>query len=199
MNWKKMEVRLKQDLSYKRFTHSLGVRYTAACLAMHYGCDIDKAMLAGGLHDCAKHLSDEELINECKQNNIDISKTEANSPYLLHTKVGVLYAKTIYGVEDDEVLGAIRYHTTGRPEMTLLEKIIFTSDYIEPNRKWGDELAIFRRQVFQHLDRTVALVLEDMVRYHQETKQELGVDEITTQSYQYYKRYLNEGSEHGGI
>ncbi len=168
--WKEIEKKLKEDLSHKRYVHSEGVRYTAACLAMRYGCDVEKAMLAGLLHDCAKHLTEEQLEEECRRNQIPISEGESRNLHLLHAKVGAHMAKTRYGVESEEVLGAIRHHVTGRPEMSPLEEVVFVADYIEPNRKMMYGLDEARGEAFHNLERAIAIISENVIRYQEEVE-----------------------------
>lgn len=129
---------LRNELSGKltpsRYEHTISVSFTAAALAMRYGCDLDKAELAGLLHDCAKHYSNETIIKKCEKQKITLTEDEKKAPAVLHAKYGAWLAETKYQISDPEVLSAIRWHTTGRPDMTLLEEIIFTADYIEPRR-----------------------------------------------------------------
>ncbi len=117
-------------LSPKRWAHTQEVALFAAALAPMVGVSVDKALLAGLLHDCAKTALDgaeyEYLCNkvpaDCRQRPV------------LHSFVGALVAKEVYGVEDEEILGAVRYHTTGRADMTPIEKLIYLADYAEPTR-----------------------------------------------------------------
>mgnify|MGYP004567336233 FL=1 len=125
---------LKATLRPKRFRHTLGVAYTAANLAAVHNADEDKALLAGLLHDCAKFYETEEQITLCEKAGIPLTETERLNPALIHGKLGAFYAETKYQVDDEEILSAIRYHTTGHPDMTVLEKIIYLADYIEPGR-----------------------------------------------------------------
>ena len=127
--------KLKQKLNDKRYIHSIGVEYTAANLAFLYGEDVKRARIAGLLHDCAKCIPTDEKLKKAKKLGIPINSSEKANPDLLHGKLGAYYAKEKFGIKDEEILSAITYHTTGKPEMTLLEKIIFVADYIEPNRK----------------------------------------------------------------
>ena len=86
-----------------RFRHTIGVADTSACLASRYGVDMQKAYISGLLHDCAKCVPDEQKIAECEQNNIDITESEYNSPYLLHSKLGAFYADVKYGIKDNDI------------------------------------------------------------------------------------------------
>ena len=132
---------LEQELNYKRFVHTLSVAGTAASLAMCYGADLEKAEMAGLLHDCAKCIDVRKMQRLCEKAGLEVSPYERNSSSLLHSKAGSVLAAEKYGYDDPDMLNAIRYHTTGRPGMSLLEKIIFVSDYIEPGRYSAKNLA----------------------------------------------------------
>ncbi|MCD7709490.1 MAG: bis(5'-nucleosyl)-tetraphosphatase (symmetrical) YqeK, partial [Clostridiales bacterium] len=127
-----MRKMLKKDLDRERYEHTKGVMYTAASLAMAHGYSIKKAMLAGLLHDCAKCLPTEEKVRLCKSHHIPVSKIEKESPGLLHAKAGMALAREKYHIKDSEILHAIAVHTTGAPDMSKLDKIIYIADYIEP-------------------------------------------------------------------
>ena len=126
--------RLQEKLPPMRYEHSLGVAYTAMALAMRYEYDLDRAEVAGLLHDCAKYYSDGEIIKKCRKHEIPLSEAEIQAPAVLHAKYGAWMAQHRYGVSDPEILSAIRWHTTGKAEMSLLDKIIYIADYIEPRR-----------------------------------------------------------------
>lgn len=121
---------LKDNLSEKRYLHSIGTAECAKDLAKHYGQNEEKAYLAGLLHDCAKCFPDEKLrdiINE----HLDIDKSELISNKTLHAPVSAYVAEKTFGVEDEEILSSIRWHTIGKVNMTDFEKIIFIADKIE--------------------------------------------------------------------
>ncbi|MFA9466087.1 MAG: bis(5'-nucleosyl)-tetraphosphatase (symmetrical) YqeK [Velocimicrobium sp.] len=186
---------LEKELSKKRFIHTLSVSSTAACLSMKYGEDIKRARVAGLLHDCAKCLSGDELYSRCMEFGIEVSKTEEHFPYLLHAKLGAYYANTRFGVEDTDILNAIIYHTTGRPNMSLLEKIIYLSDYIEPERKEIPGLNEIRNIVFSDLDQAVYLTLENTLRYlKSQNKNKNEIDTMTINAYTYYKELIERGN-----
>ncbi len=180
---------MKDVLTEKRYAHTIGVQHTAACLAMRYGEDVEKASIAGLLHDCAKCLTDEDLLQECEKYNIEITPLERRNPYLLHGKLGAYYTKNKYGIDEDDICEAIKYHTTGRPEMTLLEKIIFIADYIEPLRKEIPGLSAIRREVFIDINKAVYMALENTLNYLKHTAhgQQKEIDEMTVRAYEYYK------------
>lgn len=180
----KIQKELSKELDSKRFEHTLGVAYTAACMAMRYGYDINKAYLAGLLHDCAKCMSHEERMNYCKKHKLEVSEFEKKNPALLHAKVGAELCRRRYDVEDEEIASAVRYHTTGRPDMTLLEKIIFIADYLEPHRNDAENLPIVRRQVFEDLDLTLRTILKDTLEYLEGSDK--VIDPMTLKTYEYY-------------
>ena len=128
--------RLAQRLSPKRMAHSLGVSMTSYELALQYGADPVKARIAGLLHDCARELSNKTLLKLAAEFGIVVTDVDKASPSLLHAAVGAYVACREYSIRDESILQAIYWHTTGKAEMTLLEKIIFIADYIEPGRQF---------------------------------------------------------------
>jgi predicted HD superfamily hydrolase involved in NAD metabolism len=179
---------LKKQLKQSRYLHSLGVEEVACDMAVIYGYDMEKAALAGILHDCAKYLSDEDLISECEKYGLPISAIERKCAFLLHAKVGAFYARVMYGIEDEEILDSITYHTTGRPEMTILEKIIFTADYIEPYRKPLPRINEIREAAYSELDRAIVMILENTLGYLRESDGE--IDTVTVDTFHYYQKLL---------
>lgn len=125
---------LKSRLSAKRFKHSEGVAETARKLARLYGEDEEKAFWAGWMHDSAKELSLSEMQKIVTDGGLHLDKDMMASRSLLHGPAGSVLAKTRYGVSDPSIGSAIYYHTTGCEHMTVMEKIIFLADYIEPSR-----------------------------------------------------------------
>ncbi len=180
----KIQKELEKELDAKRYEHTLGVAYTAACMAMRYGCDIKKAYIAGLLHDCAKCMSHNERLNYCKKNGLEVTEIERSNPSLLHAKVGADLCLKKYRVEDEEIANAVRYHTTGCPNMTLLEKIIFIADYLEPHRNDADNLPLVRKQVFEDIDLTLRTILQDTLVYLEKTGKE--IDSMTVKTHEYY-------------
>jgi putative HD superfamily hydrolase of NAD metabolism len=176
--------KLKKKLSEKRFIHSIGVEYTAACLAMTYGADVEKARIAGLLHDNAKSLSSDEKLSKAKKFGLPINSSEYANPDLLHGKLGAYYAKEKFGIDDKEICDAIIYHTTGRPGMTLMDKIIYVADYIEPNRKMLDELPAIRKEAFTDIDECIIHILKNTLEYL--WTRDIVIDELTQQTYDYY-------------
>ena len=190
---KKLTKEMEKVQDSKRFVHTLGVEFTAAALAMRYGEDVERAQVAGLLHDCAKCMGNDKLLSACEKHHIPVSDIEKRNPYLLHAKVGSYLAKKEYKVEDPGILSAILYHTTGHPDMTLLEKIIFTADYIEPGRKQAPNLTEIRRMAFEDLDEAVKKILEDTLDYLRSGDGEM--DPMTEETYLYYSKHCSKKSE----
>lgn len=141
-----------------RVPHVLGCRDTAVELAKHWGADITDAARAGILHDITKALDGPLQLTLCREHGIILDDFSAQNPKTLHALTGSVVAQRIFG-ENDAVVTAIRYHTTGRAGMSLLEKIIYVADYMEPNRDFPgvEEL---RRLAFSDLDGAMRLGLE---------------------------------------
>lgn len=177
--------KVKGHQSDKRFEHTVGVMYTAAALAMRYGADMEKALVAGLLHDCAKSFPSQAQLAYCEECGIPISEVERANPGLLHAKLGAYLAETEYDVDDQSVLDAIRFHTTGRPNMTLLEKIIYVADYMEPNRNQAPHLNQIRQLSFENLDIALREILKATLEYLKHNK--TAIDPMTEETYQYYK------------
>ncbi|MDD3149259.1 MAG: bis(5'-nucleosyl)-tetraphosphatase (symmetrical) YqeK [Candidatus Gastranaerophilales bacterium] len=115
----------------ERYLHSLGTQEMAGFLAEKFNVDVEKAKLTGLLHDCAKCLDAEELLTIIDDNNLDVTDEEKNSYKTLHAPVSAFVAQKELNIQDDEILSAIRWHTIGKKNMTLLEKIVFLADKIE--------------------------------------------------------------------
>lgn len=187
---KKIRKKMEKSMDAHRFEHTLGVTYTAACLAMRYNVDIMKAQTAGLLHDCAKCMSNEKRLSICKKHNIQMNAAEMENPLLLHAKVGSFIAMEEFNIHDEEIISAILNHTTGRPGMSPLEKIIYIADYIEPGRKQAPNLPEVRKMAFVDLDKALLMILEDTLTYLQGTNN--VVDPMTQKTYDYYKQKMEE-------
>lgn len=178
--------KVKKALDKDRWEHTKGVAYTACCLAMAHGADFEQAMLAGYLHDCAKCIPNEEKLSLCKKYKIDLTDVEKRNPYLIHAKLGAFLAKKEYGVSDPEIAHAIQVHTTGAPGMSLLDKILFVADYIEPRRDKARRLPELREMAFHDLDGTLLCILSDTIFFLSKGTRE--IDPMTQETYDYYKK-----------
>ena len=181
---------LKEKLSPLRYEHTLSVSFICTALAMCYSFNLDQAELAGLLHDCAKHYGNEEIIKKCRKQDILLTDDELKAPVVLHAKYGAWLAEHKYNITDQEVINAIRWHTTGRPDMSLLEKIVFTADFIEPRRERAPDLLHIRSLAFTDLDECVYQILKNTLEYL-ESKGKF-VDSVSNQAYAYYKQVHNE-------
>lgn len=181
--------KLQEKISPKLFRHVVGVRYTAEALAMRYGVSMEQAGTAGVLHDCAKYMTGEKMLKKCEKHGIAVSASEKKNPMLLHAKLGSYLAEHKYGIQDSEVLSAIRWHTTGKEDMSVLEQIVFLADYIEPHRKRIPGLDQVRRTAFRDLEEAVYLTLKNTVSYLEEQSAKAGkktFDPTTQAAYRYY-------------
>ncbi len=182
--------RLQKKLTPHRYRHSLGVEDTCAALAAAWNYPVRLARIAGLLHDCAKSLSDSKYFKVCEKNNIPVSAAEEKAPYLLHAKVGAVYAEKKYGVIDEDLLEAIRVHTTGKPEMGLLDKILFVADYIEPGRDKAADLENIREIAYQDLDLCCEVILKNTLDYLKKSGAE--VDKTTADTYEYFRKLMQQ-------
>lgn len=173
---------LKQNLKYKRYEHSLSVRDTAVKLAEIYNVDIKKAKIAGLVHDCAKNMNDDQLLNIALNHEIRIDEVCQESPQLIHGAVGAVLANEIMGISDEEILNAIAYHTTGRKNMSMLDKIIYIADYIEPLRNFPgvEEL---RTIAFKDIDKALLKSFDNTIKFVIDRGQLLHFDTIEARNY----------------
>lgn len=182
--WSEEQIKeyLRQNLKTKRYEHVLSVKDTAIKLAERYNEDLVKAKIAALIHDCAKNMSDEELINISEKHNLYIDEICKESPQLLHAPVGAIIAKETMEIEDDDILNAVCYHTTGRENMSILEKIIYIADYIEPLRNFPgvDEL---RELAYKDLDEALLKSFNNTIKFVIDKGQLLHLDTIKGRNY----------------
>ncbi len=162
--YEKEAEKLRDMLSEKRYTHSLRTAETAASLAARYGADPERAYLAGLLHDAAKDMCGEELIRRAEKAGIAVDKICRIRPHLLHAAVGAVVAKEQFGLTDAELLSAIANHTMGKPDMTLMEKIIFLADLSEPSREYAGVDGV-REAVKIDLDEAIIRAYDGIIAY----------------------------------
>ena len=175
-------------LKAKRIPHVLGTEQTAKALAEKYGADVEKARFAALLHDATKRLSMEEQLAMCVHYHIELDELEKKALKLLHAKTGAALARDMYGA-DDEIYNAILWHTTGKANMTLLEKVIYLADYIEPNRDF-DGVEDLRKVVWEDLDKGLEMGLAMTV----EEMEQMGnpVHHNTLQALEYLRGHTHE-------
>lgn len=151
MNFADMQSKLESRLKPSRYRHSVGVSETAVFLAERFGVDVEKARVAGLLHDCARQYKNDDLKDEADKRGISYGDIEKEMPLLLHAYIGSYLVEEEYGITDSEIKQAIYRHTVGGARMTDLDKIVYFADMIEPNRDYP-EVEELRR-----LSRTVSL------------------------------------------
>lgn len=184
---------LKKKLDPMRYEHSLSVSFTCMNLAMRYGYSLEKAELAGLMHDCGKRYTDEVILQKCMKHNIEVTADEYKALPVLHAKYGAWLAEHKYQITDPEILDAIGCHTTGRPNMTVMDKILYIADYIEPRRYKADNLTKVRRLAYEDLDGAMYAILEGTLNY---LKRKGGaVDTMTVKAYEYFKNLKGEKDE----
>ena len=163
----------------------MGVSYTCIALAMKHGCDLDKAEMAGLLHDCAKRYDDMTIIQKCEKKGISLTEGELRAPAVIHAKLGAWMAENKYGITDAEILSAIACHTTGKPEMSLLDKIVYVADYIEPRREKAPNLPEMRKLAFEDLEEALYQIMQGTLTYLEASG--VQADVMTQKAYDYYK------------
>ncbi len=174
----------------KRRLHVCGTSETAEALARHWGADPEAARRAGILHDITKALGPKEQLHICEKYAMMLTDFQRRNPKLLHAKTGALLAREVFG-EKPEVVEAICWHTTGRAEMSLLEKILYIADYMEPQRDFPG-VETLRELVWRDLDAAVFRGLEMSVSHVRENKQVLDPDSL--KAWEFY-RNLTERSQ----
>ncbi|MBE6087961.1 MAG: HD domain-containing protein [Clostridium beijerinckii] len=178
-----MNLYLKSNLLEKRYMHTLGVADTAKRLAKLNGISERKAEIAGLAHDVAKNLSIDKMREMMKENNVIISEVEEKNMNLWHSIVAPIEAKDKLGIDDDEILDAIRWHTTGKEDMSTLTKIIYIADMIEPGRNF-DGVDEIRRATFENLDKGVYFGLTSSIKIL--LARNLLIDENTIKARNYF-------------
>ncbi len=181
---------IRPQMRCERYEHTLGVMYTASALAFRYEYDPTKAMLAGVLHDCAKIYTCKDYVAECTRYGIEATAQEMALPHLLHAPLGAYYAEHKYGVTDPDILHAIRVHTLAGKDLSILDKIVYVADYIEPSRKECPALSRIRMLAFTDIDKAVYAKLDNVVNYLKRSGYE--VTDTTLELLDYYKK-ISEG------
>ena len=154
MNNEQYKEILQKRLSEKRYIHSLNVADSSKELALIYGCDPEKAYTVGLIHDCCKDEPAGLQLSYILENKVELSEYELDVPKLYHAISGSVFAKNEFGVEDEDMLNAIRYHTTGRKGMSLLEKVVFIADFISAEREYNG-VDIMREKAKRSLDEAI--------------------------------------------
>ncbi len=164
-NFKELKEIVKSKMSLKRFTHTLGVVEMSEKLAKTYNADIEKCKVAALLHDICKEMDMEYIKNICKNNFMnELSEEDLENNEILHGFAGAYYVKNELGINDKEILSAIKYHTVGAENMTSVEKIVYIADAIEYGRNYPSVVKI-REETFKNLDRGILMEIEHKEKY----------------------------------
>lgn len=186
-NYEKYVEIIREKLDDFRFTHSLAVADRAVELAEKYGADKEKAYLAGLLHDITKNLSKDEQLQFFGSSAIMLSNVEKASPKVWHAISGACYIKNVLKIADSEIINAVRYHTTGRQNMSLLEKIIYIADFTSKDRKYPD-VDILREKTNNNLDDGIIYALNYTIASLVKKNQVIHPDTLSA-----YNQLLCEG------
>ena len=164
-NFNELKEIVKSKMSLKRFTHTLGVVEMSEKLAKIYNANIEKCKVAALLHDICKEMNMEYIKNICKNNFMnELSEEDLENNEILHGFAGAYYVKNELGINDKEILNAIKYHTVGAKDMTLLEKIVYIADAIEYGRNYPSVVEI-REETFKNLDKGILMEIEHKEEY----------------------------------
>ncbi|MBR2594123.1 MAG: nicotinate-nucleotide adenylyltransferase [Firmicutes bacterium] len=185
-DWEKAKMKLISAVSPKRYKHTLGVVDEAKRLCALWNGDAQKVEIAAFLHDCAKGVPKDIMLDMCRQYGVELDEDTLNNFPVIHQFLGAALAKAEYGISDEDVLNAIRYHTTGRAGMSLTEKIVFCADYTEAGRKDHDGLAEARQLVNEDLDKAVEHILRHTVEYIKENN--FTLHSLSEEALNYYRK-----------
>lgn len=168
---------LKDKLGDSRYTHSLCVADSARELAARYGAESENAYTAGLLHDILKDASGEEQLCALKKSGIILTPSETANPKLWHAPAGAAYLEHELGITDEDMLNAVRYHTTGRAGMSLLEKVIYIADYVSADRTYNGADTM-RTLAAQSLEAAMLFALEFGIGHLAKTKQVIHTNSV---------------------
>jgi len=184
-NFEDAQNALKTELKPERYLHSIGVMETATELAERFGADEHKAKIAGLLHDCAKNIDALRSYGICELLGIELDDVAKKSYKLVHQYLGAELAKMRYGIDDKEILSAIRTHTTAKEDMSLLDKIIYLADFIEPNRdkKPFDGLDELRKLCETDIDEAMLFALDISIKSIAERNMLLHMDTVLARNW----------------
>lgn len=177
-----MEKELIRSIGKERYLHCIRVMETAILLGQKYNVDREKVRTAALLHDCAKFKDKVELLKKASEFDIMLDAVTEHNIELLHGPVGAKIAEIEYKIKDIEILDSIRYHTTARENMTILDKIIYISDYIEPKRNFAGVEKV-RQLTFEDIDIGISLALDNTIKFLIEMDRVIHLDTIKARNY----------------
>ncbi len=180
-NMREIKEELKKILSQKRYDHTIGVAEVAKKLAKIYKEDEKRVEKAALLHDCAKNLKLEDMKRLIHREE-EISEEMKELPEILHGFAGAIYARNMFRVEDEQILKAIKYHTIGRRNMSMLEKIIYIADVIEPSRKCKNVDKV-RKLAYENINKAILQEVENKISYLLSTERVIHTNTIEMRNY----------------
>lgn len=184
---------LIRDIGINRYKHSYRVMKTAIKLAKKYDVDENKATIAALLHDCGKFEDSNNLLKRVNDFDIILDNVMKSSIELIHGPLGAMIAREDYNIKDIEILDSIYYHTTGRENMTLLDKIIFIADYIEPGRIFP-EVDKVRQLAFIDLDKSIILAMDNTIKYLIDKNSLIHLDTVKGRNFLKLNNNINKES-----
>lgn len=187
MTLDEMKQKLKKSLTPKRYNHSIGVMETSVIMARYFGADEEKAMIAGLLHDCAKDFSKEEMFALCDKYQVELDDVSKHETSLIHGFLGAYVAREEYGVTDSEIFEAIYYHTVSKYDMSLLTKIIYIADLVEPSRNF-DTVNKLREILKEDIDKALIFQIDNTLKSVIDRGGLIHSNTITTRNY-YLEKY----------
>lgn len=183
MNYNEIEKILKDMLPERRLKHSFRVAECAVNLSEIYEYDKEKAKIAGLIHDCAKYFTDEQIEDCVKKFNIELDPLEVNNIALSHSVIGSYVAREVFKIDDEEIINSIKYHTTGREDMTLLEKIIYMADLIEEGRKFPKVEELRELTYSGKLDEALILSFNNTIKFVIDNNQLIHPRTVSARNY----------------
>lgn len=173
---------LIEDISQNRYQHTLRVVETCKKLSKIYGADLIKTEIAALLHDSAKFSCEEKIFNKARELDALDDEIYIYNKDIIHAPLASKIAKDKYNIQDEDILNAIKYHTTGRKNMSLLEKVIFIGDFIEPSRNF-DGIGKIRNLAFVDLDKSLLLALNTNLKFLLKKEKLISRDTIEARNY----------------
>ena len=183
------ELKIALEGNERRYWHSISVALTAVNLAEIYGANKDDCLVSGILHDYCKNMTLDELFSNCEKYSVELSEEDRMADGCIHGFLASKMCKAKFDI-NDEVYNAIYFHTCGKPDMTILEKIIYIADFIEPLRRFRDKVSDVRKLAFTDIDSAVVMASEASVSFL--TKREKFIHSNTLKTLEYYKNEISK-------
>ncbi len=188
---RKIDAHNKANLSEKRYNHVMSVAKYAVYLSSFHGIDAYDAYVGAIAHDCTKYLDDDEQLQYFEKNNIKLSQNDLDSPKIWHQISGAHFAKTVLGIENEDILNSVRYHTTGRKGMSNLEKLVCLADSIEPTRDY-EGVEKMRKCAKTSLDKALLLSFDRLIEYVKQRG--LTMNNTTLEARDYLREEIENGN-----